>query len=119
MMQVARQKDVTVIRLGSSYESLNADALDEVGSLLLTEATTAEPPRMVLDLSETRFIGSTFIELLVRAWKRLTERGGGLALCGLQPFCVEVLHVTRLDMLWPTYPSREEAIAGVLQLGSK
>jgi hypothetical protein len=32
-------------------------------------------------------------------------------LCGVQPFCAEVIHVTRLDTLWESFPTREEAVA--------
>ena len=111
MLEVSRQHDVLVMTFGTSYDSLDVDSLDELGGLLLTEAATVEPPRIVLDMSRTIFIGSTFIEILVRAWKRLTERGGTMVLCGVQPFCAEVIRVTRLDTLWETYSSLEEAVA--------
>ena len=110
MLQVTEQKGVTVIELGPSYESLDEPDLEDLGSLLLTKAATIEPPRLLLDLSQTRFIGSTFIELLVRAWKRLASRGGTMALCAVQPFCAEVIHVTRLDTLWEMFSTRDRAI---------
>ncbi len=113
MVEVTRQHDVTVIRLGASYQSLDEDALEEVGGLLLTEAATADPPRMVLDLSDTSFIGSTFVELMVRVWKRLRERGGTMVLCGVQPFCAEVLRVARLDVLWECYTNRDQALSAL------
>jgi anti-sigma B factor antagonist len=113
MVQVSRESDVTVIELGPSYESLDDDALEEMGGLVLTAASTSNPPRLVLDLSQTTFFGSMFIELLVRAWKRLSERDGTMALCGLQPFCAEVIRVTRLDTLWDTYATRGEAVAAL------
>jgi len=99
-----------VIEFGPSYNSLDEDALEEIGGLLLTEAAHVEPPRLVLDLSQTTFFGSTFLELLVRAWKRLRERGGTMVFCGLHPFCAEVLEVTRLTTLWDVYPTRAEAV---------
>ncbi len=110
MITLMRQHDVTVLELGSAYDSLDESSLDELGSLLLTKAATADPPCMVLDLSSTDFIGSLFIELLVRAWKRLTERGGAFALCGVRPFCDEVLRTTHLDTLWESFPTREAAV---------
>jgi len=110
MLQVTEQKGVTVIELGPSYESLDEPALEDLGGLLLTKAATIEPPRLLLDLSQTRFIGSTFIELLVRAWKRLASRGGTMALCAVQPFCAEVIHVTRLDTLWEVFPTKDRAL---------
>ena len=110
MMNVISQQEVTVVELGQRYESLDDDTLEELGGLLLTKAATADPPLMVLDLSRTTYIGSTFIELLVRAWKRLKERGGAMALCGVRPFCAEVLHTTQLDAIWGCYSSRDQAV---------
>jgi len=113
MIRISRQQDVTVVELGPSYQSLDAGVLQDVTGVLLTEATRADPPRMVLDLSATSYLGSAFIELLVRAWKRLTERGGTMVLCGLRPYCAEVLRVTRLDHLWKTFPTRDQAVAAL------
>jgi len=65
----------------------------------------------VLDLSETKFIGSRFIGLLVRSWKRVRDRQGRMVLCSLQPFCREALENTRLlNTLWTTHPTRAEAL---------
>ena len=95
---------MTVVELEASYNSLDEKALDELGGLLLTKATLIDPPDMIIDLSKTSYIGSMFVELLVRTWKRLAERGGRLALCGLHPFCAEVLKISRLDTLWLLFP---------------
>jgi anti-sigma B factor antagonist len=113
MARLISQPKCTIIELGTSYDSLDVDSLDAVGGLLLTQAATAEPPRIIVDFSQTTFIGSTFIELLVRAWRRVSQRGGTLATCGLHPFCAEVLRVTRLETLWPSYATREEAVQAI------
>jgi len=113
MTRVSRQQGVTILELGPSYDSLDDSSLEEFGGALLDEAAHAEPPRLILDLSHTSYIGSSFLELLVRAWKRIRGRGGAMALCGVQPFCVEVLQITRLDSLWTIYPTRSEAVAAV------
>jgi len=110
MSRCFREQDVTVIEFGPSYDSLDEDTLDEIGGLLLTEAVNANPPKLVLDMSQTSLIGSTFIELMVRAWKRLKERGGTMVLCGVHPFCAEVLEITQLTRLWNMYSTRAEAI---------
>jgi len=111
MTHIDTQQGVTIIELGSAYESLDDDALEEIGGLVLTKATTVEPPWIVMDLSGTQYIGSSFIELMVRAWKRLRQRGGNMLLCGTQPFCAEILQTMKLDTLWEIFPTREEALA--------
>jgi anti-sigma B factor antagonist len=110
MVSLLQQTTCTVIELGPCYDSLDLNALNDAGSLLLTQATSAVPPRLVVDMSQTDFIGSTFIELLVRTWKRVTERHGTMVLCGLQPFCAEVLRATRLETVWTCYAARNEAV---------
>ncbi len=110
MATVLRQPNATVLELGPSYASLDLKALTELGEMLLSEATYADPPYLVLDLSQTCFIGSAFIELLVRAWKRISHRGGLMVLCGAQPFCAEVLKAARLDKLWPSFLTRQDAL---------
>ncbi len=113
MIQVSRQRDVTIVELGPSYESLDDRVLEEIRGALLSEASRADPPLMVLDLSGTDYIGSAFMELLVRVWKRLTERGGAMVLCGLRPFCAEVLRVTGLDRLWRVFPTQDQAVTTI------
>ena len=113
MTSLIREQDVTILQLDASYSSLDEKALEHVGEVLLAEATYAEPPRLLLDLSLTQFIGSRFIELLVRAWKRVRTRGGTMALCGVQPLCAEVLQVARLDTLWTSYATRSEAVGAL------
>jgi len=113
MNRVIAQQGATVLELDVCYESLDQTALLEFGGTLLSEASHAQPPQLILDLSQTSFIGSSFIELLIRAWKRLKDRGGSLSLCGVQPFCAEVLKVTRLDTVWPIYADRREALAAL------
>ena len=114
MVRLMRQPDLTLLELDPTYATLDEESvLEEFGGVLLTEALTADPPLVLLDLSETTYVGTSFVELLVRAWKRLTERGGKLALCNVQPLCAEVFRISRLDTLWDTYPTRRQAIAAL------
>ena len=113
MTSVVQEQDVTILELDVSYASLDEEPLEELGEVLLTEATYAEPARLLLDLSRTKFVGSRFIELLVRAWKRIRARDGSMVLCGVQPLCAEVLRVSRLDTLWPSYTTRSEGLSAL------
>ncbi len=111
MVDLLREHDVTVVWVGpGSVDSLDAERLGAIAQVLIDQAAQADPPRVVLDLSETDVIGSRFIELLLRAWKRLAQRGGTLALCGLRPFCAEVIRVMRLDGLWRVFADRRTAV---------
>ncbi|HEV3021306.1 MAG TPA: STAS domain-containing protein, partial [Pirellulales bacterium] len=83
--------------------------------LLLGAVATAEPPALVVDLSRTRFIGSSFLGVLIRAWKRLRDRDGRMALCCVPANCTEVLRVSKLDSVWSIYPTRDDAVREVVE----
>ena len=70
---------VTVIALGPKYKIIDEHSLDSgLGETLIEIAVEATPPLVVLDLSETQFFGSSFIEVLFRVWNRLQGRSGRL-----------------------------------------
>lgn len=102
---------VTVIAFGTDFSSIDEQHLDSVRPELLavTEQGTL-PKAVVVDLSHTKFFGSSFIEVLFRVWKRVTGAGGKFAIAGLSGYCLEILTVTHLDTLWKNYPTRQAAI---------
>jgi anti-anti-sigma factor len=110
--EVTVDHGITVIELGTGYESVDERALDSgLRTSLLQSAEAADPPVVLLDLSHTTFFGSSFIEILFRLWNRLNSRpGGNFAICGLTTYCLEVLRITHLDTLWRLYATRDEAI---------
>lgn len=103
------QDGVTVVGFDAGPHTLDEAAVDELRDQILA-ATDADPPLVVLDLSEVEFFGSAFIELMFRVWKRLQDRSGQFAICGVSTYCSEVLTVTNLHRLWPTYERREDAV---------
>lgn len=111
--QVTQQDGVTLIQLGAEFENLDERLLDKVRNPLLETAQNAEPPCLLLDLSQTKFFGSAFIEIMFRMANRLKQRKGKFALSGLTPYCAEILHVTHIDTLWPIYPEAEAGVAGM------
>ena len=114
MIRAIEQEGVTVIELDVSYDSLDDAALDQLGEILLSAAGEGDRPAVLVDLSNTRFIGSRFIGLLVRAWKRVQDRGGQMGLCCIPSLCREALVSTRLyDTLWTPYETREQAVSAM------
>ena len=118
--EVVVDGSVTVIALGPAYKVVDEHVLDTgLGESLIELADDADPPLVVLDLSNTQFFGSSFIEVLFRLWTRLQARGGGrFAICGLTPHCLDVLKITHLDTLWRLTATREEAVRAIAANGA-
>lgn len=100
----------TVAHLDTTYDSLSEERLKGLADLLLDAAAKAVPPRLVVDMSQTEFIGSRFVEIVFRAGKRLAERGGSLSIAAPSRFCAEVLRVLELDQVFDIEPSVAEAL---------
>jgi anti-sigma B factor antagonist len=90
------------------YREIEAGAGD---ILSLLQNGTAK--NVVLDLHKTDYYGSAALGLFVKLWKRVLERDGHMAFCGVSDHEREVLKITHLDGLWPIFSSREEALKAV------
>jgi anti-anti-sigma factor len=111
---VEQRNGVTVVLLGPNFENLDEVVLDAASSVILDVSKSADPPLVVIDLSNTQFFGSAFIEILFRAWNRLnSEEGGRFCISGLTPYCREVVEVTHLDRLWTLFETVDEAVAAL------
>jgi anti-anti-sigma factor len=110
ILKINRHGDVTVITLGPDCENVDEECLEGLREPLLDAANSAVPPIVVLDLTETQFFGSSFIEVLFRIWNRINSQDGKFGISGLSTYCREVLEVTHLDQLWGIFESFEEAI---------
>jgi len=82
------------------------------------ETGTREFVRVVLDLSEVNRLDSIAIGLLVRYAERLGKAGGGLRLAAAPPFVVNLLNMTKLSSILPSYATEEEAIVSFLKQGA-
>ncbi|QDT39327.1 STAS domain-containing protein [Stratiformator vulcanicus] len=109
-------RGVTVLRLGPQFESLDESHLDDVRELVMEVIDDAPEPRLVIDLTHTKFFGSAFLEVLFRAWNRVSkEQEGRFVLSGVTEYCREILEVTHLSSLWTVYPTAEAAVADIAE----
>ena len=68
---------------------------------------------VVVDLTDTTFIDSTTLGVLVGGVKRLRPAGGSLALVCTDDNITKIFEITGLDRVFPIHSSREEALDAV------
>jgi anti-sigma B factor antagonist len=103
----------------------NVYVIECVGRIVLGEEVKAleaalefaerEFTQIVLNLSEVNRLDSIAMGLLVRYAERLGNRGGGLRLAGAPAFVANLLNMTKLSTILPSYATEEEAIVSFLQ----
>ncbi len=68
---------------------------------------------VVVDLTDTTFIDSTTLGVLVGGVKRLRPAGGSLALVCTDENITKIFEITGLDRVFPIHGSRDEALQAV------
>ena len=66
---------------------------------------------MVIDLHTLPFINSAALGYLLKAQRSMEREGGELALARVQPAILNILQMTDLDKVFPTFEDVEEAVA--------
>jgi anti-sigma B factor antagonist len=80
----------------------------------IDEADAVGADTVVLDLSESSFIDSTALGVLVQETKRLEGRGHSLVLVTNDPRIRRVLEVTGLDRVFLTYATLHDALSDLI-----
>jgi anti-anti-sigma factor len=107
---VEKHGDLTVITANPALERMEFGLEEQVAELILKPLQPLDNPQIIFDLSRVDHFGSMFLALLIRCWKMATAKGGSMALCGLSAQGKELLRVTSLDIVWPIYDNRREAM---------
>ena len=110
---IERHGEVTLIEAAPALEKMEPSLVDGAAALVLEPLRRQQAPLVVVDLSRIDYFGSAFLALLIRCWKLVTVRGGLMALAGPSPRARELLRMTSLDVVWPLYADRREALAAL------
>ena len=78
----------------------------------LIETIEAGTVKLVVDFSETTFIDSTALGVLIGAMKRLAPKEGQVSLVITDRSVRKVFEITKLDTLFPIYTTRSDALEG-------
>jgi len=66
--------------------------------------------RIIVDLTDTTFIDSTMLSVLLSTVKRLRPNGGQLGIVCSDRSIRKIFEITLLDRVFPIFESRDEAI---------
>jgi anti-anti-sigma factor len=107
---IERHGDLTVITATEAVERIDFGLEEQVADLVLKPLRRQDNPSIVFDLTRAESFGSMFLALMIRCWKLALSQGGTMALCGVSDRTRELLRITALDMVWPIYESKREAM---------
>ena len=105
---VSRIGDAAVIALTGDINESKADKLGQLFHSLFDENTH----KIILDMSQTRFISSTGLGCIMMAYKECAANGGYVRLVKPQPLIADILRITKLDSIFEIYDDIPTAVAG-------
>lgn len=80
---------------------------------VLAESIEAGRVRIIVDLTDTTFLDSTALGVLIGAVKRLRSRDGALAIVNIDENISKTFEITGLDQIFTIVTTREEAVDAV------
>ncbi|HHI79887.1 MAG TPA: anti-sigma factor antagonist, partial [Planctomycetes bacterium] len=95
------------LRLRGEFDTFYAPKLQELVDEILGEGYLFA----ILNLRKVRFINSTALGAIIKAYKRFKAEGGDLVIAQPSPFCKSVLNKLGIDRIVPTFETNEEAEA--------
>jgi anti-sigma B factor antagonist len=101
---VERHNGAIVLRLAGELDLYNAEEVRGA----LAEAVASDPKRIVIDMSEVRFVDSTALGVLIEARSKLGR--SDLLLAGPQLETRRTLQVSGLDRHLPVHDSVDDAL---------
>lgn len=113
-LTIERHGNLTLVAATPALEAIDASLEREVADLIMSSVREQDDPLVLFDLTEVSYFGSMFLAVMLRCWKLTTARGGTMALAGVSQHARELLRVTALDMIWPMYATRREAMDALL-----
>ena len=107
-ISIRRVENATIVDVSGDIDLANST---EVRKALLHEVHDNRRPRVVLNLSEVRYIDSSGVASLVESLKASRDIGSRFILVGLSGAAREVMQLSRLLKVFEIYDTEIEALA--------
>lgn len=83
--------------------------IEKAGNDLTARIGELDRAIVLMDLTQLEFMGSSTIALVVKVWKVIEARKGGMVVVSSNEMTKEVLDISGLSKLWTIVETREEA----------
>lgn len=104
--EVRAQSDVYVIQPQGRLDASNISDLKNS----IYDSVRNGRQRILLDLSQTRFLSSSSVRMLIEIYQDLLEQGGKMGFLSPNENVQDLFHVVMLDKVWPVYRNNAEAM---------
>jgi anti-sigma B factor antagonist len=108
LISARRRNKTAIFELSGDIDFANSP---KVRDLVLQEIRESRTPRVLVNLSQVRYMDSSGVASLVEGLKASRDLGSRFILFGLTTSTREVLQLSRLIKVFEVYDSEEQAMA--------
>jgi len=105
-MEIRTESDVTVAIILPRFDASNANEIEMVLQGLISKGVK----KLVCDFSQTVYIASAGLRVLLSAAKSLQKSGGQIFIVSMKPFVHEVFEISGFSQIFKVYASQDEAL---------
>lgn len=112
VLRIDRKGSVTCVGFTQS-SIIDEVVIQRIGKELLAHVDGASSPRLAIDFSGVEHMSSAALGVLISVHNRIKAQQGHLRLCGIAKPIFEVFRITRLDRLFQTCGTLDEAVQAI------
>ena len=107
-----KQGDIVVVCPSGRIDHSNAAAFQQALQPYIDDCE-AHQGVLVLDLSGLEYMSSVGLRVLVVAAKQIEGTQATVVVCALQPVMQEIFSISRFDLIFDVYETREAAVGAL------
>jgi anti-anti-sigma factor len=101
---------VAVVNFLETVSMFDGDKVRDVGKELLDLVDAKRYTKLLLNLTNARFVSSAMLAHLVKLHRRVQEVKGKIRLCCLRPVIMDAFRVSNFDKIFEIFPDEAAAL---------
>ncbi len=108
-MEIRTIDDIPVVVIMPRFDAYTANDVETA----LRDQMAKGTKKMLVDFSQTEYVASAGLRVLLSAAKSLQKSGGQIALFSMKPYVYEVFEISGFTQIFKIYASQDEALASL------
>lgn len=105
-METRTEGDITVTVMVPRFDALTANEVDTA----LKELIAKGAKKIVCDFSQTDYVASAGLRVLLASAKTLQRQGGMILLCSMKPYVHEVFEISGFTQIFKVFENEKAAL---------
>jgi anti-anti-sigma factor len=101
---------VAVVNFMETVSMFDGDKVRDVGNELLDLVDSKKYTKLLLNMSNARFVSSAMLAHLVKLHRRVQEMKGKIRLCCLRPVIMDAFRVSNFDKIFEIFADEAAAL---------